>query len=61
VGTFYVASRIIALGPRKLLLELIAFRDGFSLGAVILPSTGAWLEISIGLCGFGFIVAVSVT
>ena len=36
-------------------------RDGFPLGAVILPSSGAWLEISIGLCGFEFIVAVSVT
>ena len=36
--TFLVASRTIVLGPRKLLLEFIASRDGFSPGAVILPS-----------------------
>ena len=59
--TFLVASRTILLGPRKLLLELIASRDGFSLGAVILPSPVAWLELSIGPCGFDFIAAVSVT
>ena len=52
---------IIVLDPRKLLLELIASRDGFSLGTVILPSSVAWVEISIGPCGFEFMVAVSVT
>ena len=48
------------LGPRKLLLELIASRCGLSLGAVILPSSVAWLEIPTGPCGFGYITAVSV-
>ena len=36
--TFLVVSRTIVLGPRKVLLEFIASRDGFSPGAVILPS-----------------------
>ena len=40
---------------------LIPSRDGLSLGAVILPSSVAWLEIPIGPCGFGYIIAVSVT
>lgn len=61
VQTFLVASRTIVLGPRKLLLELIASRDGSSLGAVTLPSPVAWLELSIGPCGFLFVVVVSVT
>ena len=55
------ASRIIDLGPRKLLLELIVSGGGFPLGAVILPSFQAWLGISVEPCGLEFIVAVSVT
>ena len=61
VQTFLAASRTIVLGPRKLLLELIASSVGFSLGAVILPSPVAWFELSTGPCGLVFIVAVSVT
>ena len=61
VQTFHVASRITVLGPRKLFLQLIASRGGLSLGAVILPSSVAWLEIPIGPCGFGYIIAVSAT
>ena len=48
-------------GPRKHLLELIASCDKFSLGAVILPSSVAWLEISLGPCRFEFVVVVYVT
>ena len=61
VRMFQVAGRIIDVGPRKLLLEPIASHDGFPLGAVILPSSGAWLGISVESCGLQFVIAVSVT
>ena len=49
-------------GPKKTPPWALSFpRYGFPLGAVILPSSGDWLGISVEPCGLEFIVAVSVT